>query len=426
MTTGLTPYNTNANSNTGSVPTFASEGILAKDLNNVIRDMQARLRQHAEAVGWFNFGHTPTYTNAQTFTVPGDLTDVYVTGIRLKVSLTGKVVFCTVKKSEIASNTTKITVVESVLDNTMNEVYVGVSPQIVNNVAGTSGLCISTATNNGNEIELTPYSGYLETDPVRGQILSFYATSNNKGSVKINGKDLKYITSDTKTDMKQNYIRLGKYYEVQWDGTDWVIIKGLLTGSAAAGISLRATLDNGKFFTRKANGDLPTGITADKVWTLDEQKAGGAQPTGDVYVELPIGTVTFKDVAGDSSSNFDASSYTYNGRTWWGGFIIRSRPGSGGTLKDSAGTGLFASASAVKANDGITSYSDVLPSETRTIIVQTQEDQVYDYTIGKLAPRSNVTIQYNYTQSGSSVTTYRNFTRHNQAGQNDGYIIFSY
>ena len=50
---------------------------------------------------------------------------------------------------------------------------------------------------------------------------------------------------------------------------------------------------SGKFFVRNANGSLPAGIYANKVWSLAEQKIalGGTAPSGKNHIELSTGLI---------------------------------------------------------------------------------------------------------------------------------------
>lgn len=70
---------------------------------------------------WIDPSLTPTYISASSFTVTGNQTDIYTWGRRLKVTISGSPVYCTVKSSAYTSVTT-VTIFETNLTSGMTKV----------------------------------------------------------------------------------------------------------------------------------------------------------------------------------------------------------------------------------------------------------------------------------------------------------------
>ena len=127
-------------------------------------------------------------------------------------------------------------------------------------------LTLSKAQYAGHEIiltsELSSTSWIVNKYPI-------YADSLNPANLA--KSDLSNVTTD---DFKTQYDKLG-------------ITAGLATQIF--------TQTSGKFFVRKADGSLPTGIDSSKVWSLADQKTakGGTAPSGKTHIELPVGDVVF-------------------------------------------------------------------------------------------------------------------------------------
>ena len=85
------------------------------------------------------------------------------------------------------------------------------------------------------------------------------------------------------------------------------------------------TQTSGKFFVRNANGTLPSGITAGKVWSLAEQKTagGGGVPSGKTHIELPNGIVKIKLAGGGGGGGgeYYGRDGSYGGNTTLDGNI---------------------------------------------------------------------------------------------------------
>ncbi|MGB1361441.1 MAG: hypothetical protein ACPG8V_04920, partial [Alphaproteobacteria bacterium] len=107
------------------------------------------------------------------------------------------------------------------------------------------------------------------------------------------------IVDNAKTDMQNNYLKkdlsnfqnnLAKNDLSNVNKSDFKTKYdelGVKSGSLPTKIF---TQTSGKFFTRKADGSLPTGIDASKVWSLTDQSTakGGTMPVGKNHIELPV------------------------------------------------------------------------------------------------------------------------------------------
>jgi hypothetical protein len=124
---GVEAWSTTAASNNASPPNGAPEGMAASAVNDVMRQIMADVRSQLQDGQWLNWGHTPTRTDDDTFTVATDLTTTYHAGRRLKVtgSATG---YCTIASSSYsAPNTTvNVTMDSGNLPGTLSAVYVAI------------------------------------------------------------------------------------------------------------------------------------------------------------------------------------------------------------------------------------------------------------------------------------------------------------
>lgn len=76
---------------------------------------------------WALHSLPPTYVSATQFTVPGNATDIFVAGRRMKINLNGNYVYSAIKTSSYsgASVKTTVTIKNAVLTNPITEVYYG-------------------------------------------------------------------------------------------------------------------------------------------------------------------------------------------------------------------------------------------------------------------------------------------------------------
>lgn len=123
----ISTWNTSASGNTGATPDFLPEGCPPSAVNDWARECQAAVRRLVEDAQWFNWGHTPTRIDNDTFTVPTDLTALYHAGRRLKVggSATG---YCTISSSSYSSpdTTVNVTMDSGNLPATLSTVYLSI------------------------------------------------------------------------------------------------------------------------------------------------------------------------------------------------------------------------------------------------------------------------------------------------------------
>ena len=100
-----------------------STGVVQRTIDNVsgINDSTASIDQ------WVAFAGTPTFVSATSFTVPGDQTQTFQFGARLKTANTGGIIYSTVVRSVFASTTTTVTVINDsgALDSGLSSIAVG-------------------------------------------------------------------------------------------------------------------------------------------------------------------------------------------------------------------------------------------------------------------------------------------------------------
>lgn len=88
---------------------------------------------------WVAFAGVPTFVSATSFTVPGDQTQTFQFGTRLKTVNTGGVVYSTVVRSVFAATTTTVTVVNDsgALDSGLSSISVGLIGPVNPSLPGT-------------------------------------------------------------------------------------------------------------------------------------------------------------------------------------------------------------------------------------------------------------------------------------------------
>ena len=78
-------WSTSAGSNTATPPDGFPEGMAPSGVNDGIREVMAQIKTYANDAEWFDRDWTPTYVNANSFTVTGDRTGTLVAGRALKL-----------------------------------------------------------------------------------------------------------------------------------------------------------------------------------------------------------------------------------------------------------------------------------------------------------------------------------------------------
>jgi hypothetical protein len=78
-------WSTTANTNTSAVPDGWPEGQLPSTLNDCAREMMAAIKTALQDIDYFDHGFSPTYINANSFSVPGNQTDRLLGGRQLKL-----------------------------------------------------------------------------------------------------------------------------------------------------------------------------------------------------------------------------------------------------------------------------------------------------------------------------------------------------
>ena len=83
-----------------------AEGQAPSTVNDSARQMMADVATWFQAPEWLNYGLTPTYISATSFSVAGNQTAIYSVGRRVRASVTAGIVYGTIQTSAFASVTT--------------------------------------------------------------------------------------------------------------------------------------------------------------------------------------------------------------------------------------------------------------------------------------------------------------------------------
>ena len=103
-------WSTAAASNDMAVPDGAPEGWNSANVNNWGRETMAAVRRWYDQAEWLDFGHTPSYSNATTFSVPTDQTAKYVARRRFRADDGGSLLYGEVVSSTYSAPNTSIVV----------------------------------------------------------------------------------------------------------------------------------------------------------------------------------------------------------------------------------------------------------------------------------------------------------------------------
>ena len=144
--------------NTETSPNGWPEGMPPSDVNNSAREMMAAIRRSYVRQPWYAPGGTIVRASANTITIADDskvtnYADYYTVGARVRIETTGDYVTGYVASSLYEDPTSTITFnldAGADLPATITDVYVGLSPEDVQGVAGPNLLgCIIGFTEEG-------------------------------------------------------------------------------------------------------------------------------------------------------------------------------------------------------------------------------------------------------------------------------------
>jgi len=124
---GIEAWSSTAASNNASPPNGAPEGMQFNKVNDCLRQNMASVREWYEDSLWIDYGDTPTYASATTFTIATDVTAKYAVGRRIKVyGTTPFTLYGRISASAYSAPDTTVTVVldSGSLNATMSRVWV--------------------------------------------------------------------------------------------------------------------------------------------------------------------------------------------------------------------------------------------------------------------------------------------------------------
>ena len=149
---------TAANNDTAGSVNFA-EGQAPSTVNNSARQAMADVRAWYEDVEWRDWGHTPSYVSATSFTVTGDQTAVYLVGRRIRMT-DATTLYGTIASVAYATVTTvTVTMDSGSMSASLSAVSIGFSPA-QNSIPRGAIYLPGTAL---QRVEATPYTTYGST-----------------------------------------------------------------------------------------------------------------------------------------------------------------------------------------------------------------------------------------------------------------------
>lgn len=235
-------WSTTASSNNSSPPNGWPENMALSDVNNSARQGMADVRDFAEELPWFDYGHTPTRTGNTTFTIATDVTAIYHANRRIKCTDSTTLYGTIASASYSAPNTTvTVTLDSGNLSASLTKVAVSITgvtnksitgDMVVGGVVTTTG--IETLTNK------------TLTSPKVNQILD----SNGNEEViftttasAVNEFTLANAATGTNPNLSATGGDTNIGIDIQPKGTGVVNVKG--TATASAEVRLFEDTDNG-------------------------------------------------------------------------------------------------------------------------------------------------------------------------------------
>ena len=118
---------TAANNDTAGSVNFA-EGQAPSTVNNSARQAMADVRAWYEDVEWRDWGHTPSYVSATSFTVTGDQTAVYLVGRRIRMTDATTLYGTIASVAHATVTTVTVTMDSGSMSASLTAVSIGFSP----------------------------------------------------------------------------------------------------------------------------------------------------------------------------------------------------------------------------------------------------------------------------------------------------------
>jgi hypothetical protein len=231
---------------------------ISTNLDDNLREIQAAVRQAFEASPWFDYGHTYTYSDADTFTIgtpSTDQTSIYHAGRRVKVVVTGGTYYGYINSSSFATNTTTVNVTledSGALDAGLSAVWVG--PPVTGNPLNLP--VFSWATSPGNR--LVPHKNLVvarasaSTITVTADEIELYSASGNFKKVSsVN------VTIDI-TASGANGLDTGVEANSTWYYV-WIVSNGTTTAGILSTSSSAPTLPSGYIYKGLVSSDYNDG-----------------------------------------------------------------------------------------------------------------------------------------------------------------------
>ena len=135
----ISAWSKTAASNNAAAPNGWPEGQAPSSVNDCAREGMAAVRTFYENIEWRNWGHTPTRTGNTTFTIPTDVTAIYVTDRRIQCT-DATTLYGTIVSSSYSAPDTTITVTLDSGNLSASLTAVALGPDVTNDPIHVSGV----------------------------------------------------------------------------------------------------------------------------------------------------------------------------------------------------------------------------------------------------------------------------------------------
>jgi len=291
----VSTWSKTASSNNAESPDGFKEGMLPSGLNDSAREVMAQIRTERENAQWFDWGDTPTFVDADTFTLTGDQTAEYHVGRRVRIT-DASTLYGTISASAYTSLTTiDVTLDSGSITASISAVELGVLSEdndslpdkVIKKTGSTISDDIPMAATKGID-----FSANTSAAGMTSEVLDWY----EEGTWTPVLVDSSYSTSEgqTYTTQSARYTRIGRIVFI--DCTIQMSSLGTLTTSDAAiikGLPYSRTGGSDTVLScRGFNLSITAGVTVVGIMATSENIGLKKWASAAGSVDMTIGEVT--------------------------------------------------------------------------------------------------------------------------------------